>query len=77
MTNPEPEKIETGIHALWGQASAGPEYDKKLWVEFQEKLVRADNELARLRLELARFNQLREIIRELMAGSDENVPRPF
>ena len=75
MSPPELEKVETGIHALWGQAKASPEYDKKLWIEFQDKLVRTDQELARLRLELARFHQVRTIIQELIMEHDENVPR--
>lgn len=40
MTKP----LERGLHALWGQAKASPEYDKQPWLDFQEKLQRAEQQ---------------------------------
>ena len=71
----ELETLATAIHPLWDQAKGITKYDQQEWVDFHTVLVTTTVELARLRIELARFHQVRSLIQEIVLEYNEDVPR--
>ncbi len=69
------ETLASAIHPLWDQAKGIEKYDQQAWIDYHCTLVFVTTELARLRIELARFHQVRNLIQEIICEYDEDVPR--
>ncbi len=69
------ETLASAIHPLWDQAKGISKYDQQEWIDYHTVLVEKTVELARLRIELARYHQVRQIIQEIVCDYGEEVPR--
>ena len=63
------------LDTLWQQAKTSADYNEGPWNRFHDRLTMTTKELARCKLELARYHMVTRIIQEIVVEHDERVPR--